>query len=99
MTSGAAPLTADVVDALARLTPQHIAELRASGLSDSTIAASGVYSEHDPTKLGRLLNRRYSKTCGAGLCCPTGLPNLIYIPPGTVAHLQASRVSPVLEEP
>src|SRR5262245_23282161 len=42
------------------LTPSHLADLRASGLSEATIAASGFYSVHDPTAVQRLLNWRRS---------------------------------------
>jgi putative DNA primase/helicase len=49
------------------LTPKHLAELRGSGLSDETIAASGVYSEHDPIKLGLLINGNWPKRLGTGL--------------------------------
>ncbi len=39
-----------------RLLPNHLAELRASGLTDETIAANGVYSEFDPAAVAKLLN-------------------------------------------
>lgn len=38
------------------LLPKHLAELRASGLTDETIAANGVHSESDPKVVARLLN-------------------------------------------
>jgi hypothetical protein len=37
------------------LEPQHLADLRKSGLSDETIRASGVYSDNDSKRIGRLL--------------------------------------------
>jgi putative DNA primase/helicase len=36
--------------------PQHIKDLRLSGISHDTIRESGLYSEKDPVKIGRLLN-------------------------------------------
>lgn len=38
------------------LTKEHLADLKASGLSGETIAASGFYSEKDPAKVSKLLN-------------------------------------------
>ncbi|MFO0850677.1 MAG: hypothetical protein U0871_19285, partial [Gemmataceae bacterium] len=38
-----------------KLLPQHLADLRASGLSDAQIAACGFYSEADPKAVRRLL--------------------------------------------
>ncbi|SFJ26904.1 phage/plasmid primase, P4 family [Planctomicrobium piriforme] len=52
------------------LSEQHRAELRASGLSDETITASGCYTENDPLKLSGMLNRKYPKVRGAGLVFP-----------------------------
>lgn len=40
------------------LLPTHVAHLRASGLTDDTIAAAGIYSETDPRKVCSLLGRR-----------------------------------------
>ncbi|AMV23766.1 hypothetical protein VT84_05095 [Gemmata sp. SH-PL17] len=38
------------------LLPQHAADLRASGLTDETIAAAGIRSESDPDVIRKLLN-------------------------------------------
>jgi hypothetical protein len=38
------------------LAPEHLADLRDSGLSDATIAACGFYTERDPEIIGRQLN-------------------------------------------
>ncbi|RIK74928.1 MAG: hypothetical protein DCC68_22160 [Planctomycetota bacterium] len=40
------------------LLPQHLDDLRGSGLSDATIAAARFYSETDPREVARLLNRK-----------------------------------------
>lgn len=45
----------------------HLADLRKSGLSDETIAASGFYSESDDKKLSAILNSKYSKRLGPAL--------------------------------
>ena len=39
-----------------KLFPNHLAELRASGLTDETIATNNVHSESDPKAVGKLLN-------------------------------------------
>jgi putative DNA primase/helicase len=53
------------------LLPQHLAELRASGLNDDTIHLAGIYSETDRKKLAALLNRsRWSSTWGDALVFP-----------------------------
>jgi len=39
-----------------RLLPQHLADLRRSGLSDETIEVNGIYSEINPTVIARILN-------------------------------------------
>jgi hypothetical protein len=41
---------------LVGLLPQHVEQLQASGLSEATIAASGVFSVEDPAEAHRLLN-------------------------------------------
>jgi hypothetical protein len=38
------------------LLPQHLAELRASGLTDGTLAANAVHSETDPAAVADLLD-------------------------------------------
>jgi hypothetical protein len=54
-----------------RLTPAHLADLRGSGLTDETIAAAGLYSEHDPAAVGRLLGWPGPANClGPCLCFP-----------------------------
>lgn len=53
------------------LLPNHIADLRRSGLTDATISAAGIHSETDHHKLAALLNRKsWSRTCGAALVFP-----------------------------
>ncbi len=39
------------------LSPEHLSQLRASGLSDETIAAAGLYSLGDSAQISRLLSR------------------------------------------
>ena len=41
---------------LAGLLPHHLAELRASGLTDETIRAAGIYSVTEPARLAAVLN-------------------------------------------
>jgi putative DNA primase/helicase len=54
-----------------RLFPFHLAELRASGLSDDTIAKAGIYSEHDRRRLAALLNRkRWPAKLGSAIVYP-----------------------------
>ena len=54
------------------LLPNHLAELRASGLTDETIAANNVHSESDPKAVGKLLNwsTGRAKQLGAVLVYP-----------------------------
>ena len=53
------------------LLPNHLTDLRNSGLTDETIAAAGVYSETDHGKLAALLNRKtWQRAYGAGLVFP-----------------------------
>src|SRR6516165_10564359 len=53
------------------LFPFHLAELRASGLSDDTIAKAGIYSEHDRRRLAALLNRkRWPAKLGSAIVYP-----------------------------
>jgi hypothetical protein len=53
---GAAPGAAAAPPGPPGLLPHHLAELRASGLDDATLAANGVYSESDPAAVAGLLN-------------------------------------------
>ena len=53
---------------------KHLADLRASGLSDDTIRAAGLYSEERPHALSEIIGRTYPKTCGAALVFPFHLP-------------------------
>src|SRR5262245_12149143 len=53
------------------LTPSHLADLRASGLSDATIAACKFHSLTDPALVKELLNwRRYDGELGDCLAFP-----------------------------
>ncbi len=53
------------------LHPNHLAELRASGLTDETIRAAGIRSEHNRDKLAAILNRKsWPQTLGAALVFP-----------------------------
>jgi len=55
-----------------RLSPAHLRELReASGLSDATIAASGMHTLHDPAEVARILRwRQPAKSLGECLAIP-----------------------------
>jgi putative DNA primase/helicase len=58
-------------DAVAGLLPHHLAELRASGLSDETIRMSGIHSEVAYPRLASILNwSKYPGKHGAGLVFP-----------------------------
>ena len=62
-----------------RLTPRHLADLRASGLSDPQIAACGFYSLQAPASVQKSLGwKRYNGELGDCLCIPfadaTGKP-------------------------
>ena len=49
----------------------HLADLNRSGLTDETIHAAGIYSEHDCRKLAALFNRKsWSQRMGAALIIP-----------------------------
>jgi putative DNA primase/helicase len=52
--------------------PAHLAELRASGLSDEVIASAGIYTERDPARLTEILGwkKPWSRQMGAGLVFP-----------------------------
>ena len=53
------------------LSPAHLAELRASGLSDATIRAAGLHTERDPASIARILRwRTYTGQHGAALVLP-----------------------------
>lgn len=53
------------------LLPQHLADLRRSGLSDETIRADGYYSETDPGDIARMLNwKGPARTLGPCLVIP-----------------------------
>jgi putative DNA primase/helicase len=61
---------ADILDALERLLPNHLADLRQSGLSNETIARGGYYSESDPKRLKLILNGSIPKRMGSALVIP-----------------------------
>jgi putative DNA primase/helicase len=53
------------------LHPNHLAELRASGLTDETIQAAGIHSESNAVRLGRILNwDKYPKRLGSAIVFP-----------------------------
>jgi hypothetical protein len=62
----------DIAAELARrLSPKHLAELRASSLTDATILANGYYTERDPQKIADILNwDRPARSLGECLCIP-----------------------------
>jgi hypothetical protein len=51
-----------LADALGPLLPQHLADLRKSGLSDETIARGGFFSVSDPTTVARILRWKGPKS-------------------------------------
>jgi putative DNA primase/helicase len=53
------------------LHPNHLADLRRSGLTDETIRAAGITSEHDHRRLAVLLNRKsWPSKYGAAMVIP-----------------------------
>ncbi|MBP3956715.1 DUF3854 domain-containing protein [Gemmata sp. G18] len=53
------------------LLPQHLGDLRASGLSDAQVRAAGVYSEPDPEAVAALLGWKHpAAALGPCLCFP-----------------------------
>src|SRR4051794_10170881 len=51
--------------------PSHLAELRASGLTDKTIRDAAIYSEADRRKLAAIVNRKsWSAKLGSALVFP-----------------------------
>ena len=44
-----------------RLAPHHLADLRASGLTDETILWAGLRTIHDPVEIGRRLGATASE--------------------------------------
>lgn len=53
------------------LLPQHLADLRASGLSDVQVSAASLYSESDPAAVAALLHwKRPATNLGSCLCFP-----------------------------
>jgi hypothetical protein len=58
------------------LLPNHLADLRKSGLSDAQIAACGFYSEGDPERVQKLLNwKRPAESIGPCLVIPYHAPD------------------------
>ena len=53
------PASTTAAEQTAELLPHHLAELRASGLSDETIRAAGIYSESHDILLGVLIGWRH----------------------------------------
>jgi putative DNA primase/helicase len=53
-----------------RLIDSHLAELRASGLTDATIQAAGLYTETDQNKLTNIVGWKYPAKLGPALVIP-----------------------------
>jgi len=71
MTSAATLPASPPTDALPGLLPHHLKELRASGLSDPTIKAAGIYSETSHAKIVSLLNvKRWNRKAGPAMVFP-----------------------------
>src|SRR5688572_30418485 len=63
-------------DQLPRLLTHHVQHLRASGLTNATIVASGIYSETNREKLAAILNWKHpSKTISPALVFPFTAPD------------------------
>lgn len=59
----------------AYLSPDHVRELAASGLSVAVATANGIHTEVDATVVGKLLGRRRTGTLGDCLVFPYFAPN------------------------
>ncbi len=58
-------------DSLPGLLPHHVKDLRASGLSDGTIKAAGIFSEQNHQRIASILNRKtWSRKSGPALVFP-----------------------------
>jgi hypothetical protein len=58
-------------EAVKALRPEHLRDLRSSGLTDDTIGAAHLYSLTDPAEIGRLLNwKAPASRFGPCLCFP-----------------------------
>ena len=58
-------------ETILQLCSAHRQELQASGLTDATIEAAGIYSEHDRRKLAAMLNRKqWSAKLGGAIVYP-----------------------------
>lgn len=72
-------VTSGTDDCKPDLLPQHLADLKKSGLTDETIATSGVYSERDPEKvkelLGGYLSDKSTRALGPCLAFPFSGPD------------------------
>jgi hypothetical protein len=77
---------------LARLQPQHLADLRKSGLSDDQIVACGFYTETDPHKISDIIGTHLStKTVNQfGACLVIPYPDANGAPSG-FARLKPDR--------
>ena len=88
------------VNGKARLLPQHLDDLRRSGLADETISRCGFYSERDAGRVRTLLNwdGRYDGTLGACLVIPyfgpDGRPDVGGPPPARLVGRPAEGQAP-----
>lgn len=70
------------------LSPQHLEQLRASGLDDETIALAELYTESNARALALLMERsNYPRQCGAALVLP------FYMPGATEPHTYRIRAT------
>jgi len=56
------------------LSPPDLEQLHASGLNDETLALAELYTEQNVRVLAQMLERTYSRACGAALVIPFYLP-------------------------
>lgn len=70
-TASTAPILSAPADHILGLHPNHLADLRRSGLTDATIKAAGLRSESDCVKLAGIINAEfYKKSMGSALVFP-----------------------------
>lgn len=64
-------MVASISDPVQDLHPDHLTDLRASGLGDDQIRDCGFYTEYDPAAVAKLLNWNSPATdIGPCLCIP-----------------------------
>jgi len=96
------PAGQEPIDATTLLTPAHLADLRASGLSDASVAAAGFRSCSDPALLAMLLkykSQRPARDLGSCLLIPFREPDGSQMTHAGLDHTPVSYVRVKPEHP